>query len=326
VPLDEPGFPGAAAGPPDLVLARFWRRVGAGAIDTAFLVVELMLLTIVVLIFTSLVSFIAAGGREVPSDRAPWGLMAVAIVVLQVTFSWLYSTVLHTSAWQGTIGMRLAGLEVTDLQSRRLSFARATARYAAKRLVVLTGYLGFFLIAATDRRQALHDMLAGTLVVRRRERATRGRVGSADVLAPNPVRRALDRACLISGDRLPADLHVKVAAIRHQILELLPDIERFPLGSRDLFVLERTATEYLPTSIDAYLALPQSYATTTLLSGGRTALQVLGDQLELLGRKIDEISEALRQADSERLLAHGRFLEASVGRLSEDLGLPPNRA
>ena len=39
------------------------------------------------------------------------------------------------------------------------------------------------------------------------------------------------------------------------ILELLPHASRFPLGSRDLFVLQRTATAYLPTSVDAYLAL-----------------------------------------------------------------------
>jgi hypothetical protein len=142
---------------------------------------------------------------------------------------------------------------------------------------------------------------------------------------PDQVRRALDRAFLISRDRLPAELHVKVTAIRQQILELLPDVERFPLGSRDLFVVQRTATDYLPTSIDAFLALPHSYATSNPLLGGRTALQVLGDQLELLGRKMDEIGDALRQADSERLLAHGRFLEESFGRLFEDPSLPPNR-
>jgi hypothetical protein len=90
-------------------------------------------------------------------------------------------------------------------------------------------------------------------------------------------------------------------------------------------VLKRTGTDYLPTSIEAYLALPQSYATTIVLPGGKTALQVLEDQLKLLGRMIDQIGDAFRQLDSERLLAHGRFLEETFGRQSGDLSLPPNR-
>ena len=90
-------------------------------------------------------------------------------------------------------------------------------------------------------------------------------------------------------------------------------------------MLQRVATDYLPTSIEAYLALPQDYATTGVLPGGKTALQVLADQLDLLDRKMDEIGDTVRQQDSERLLVHGRFLEESFGGQSEDLHLPPNR-
>ena len=90
-------------------------------------------------------------------------------------------------------------------------------------------------------------------------------------------------------------------------------------------MLRRTATDYLPTSINAYLALQPGYATTHVLPGGRTALQLLEDQLKLLERKVDEIGMALRQLDSQRLLAHGRFLEETFDRRSEDLGLPTNQ-
>jgi len=326
--LDRSAGQGASAGTraagADLVLARFWRRAAAAAVDTALITVELALLIVVVFVVTVFVATIAAG--DVPAEDAPWVPMAVAIALLQLVFTWLYSALFQTSAWQATIGMRLAGVKVTDLQGRRLSFTRATARYAAKRLVVLTLYLGFLVIVATDRRQALHDVLAGTLVVRRREPVAGGPVRPTEAFDPDEVRRALDRAFLVSRDRLPADLHSRVAAIRQQILDLLPDIGRFPVGSRDLFVLQRTATDYLPTSIEAYLRLPDSYATTTPLPGGRTALQVLGDQLAILNGKMDEIGDAFRQLDSDRLLAHGRFLEESFGRQSEDLRLPPNRS
>lgn len=144
-----------------------------------------------------------------------------------------------------------------------------------------------------------------------------------DAFDPHEIRRALDRALKMSQEGLPQELHAKVAEIRMEILELLPHTADFPTGSRDLFVLQRTATDYLPTSIEAYLALPQTYATTGVLEGGKTPLQLLKDQLDLLDWKMDEIGEALRQRDSERLLVHGRFLEECFGRRSEDLSLPP---
>jgi hypothetical protein len=116
-----------------------------------------------------------------------------------------------------------------------------------------------------------------------------------------------------------------VAKITGEILELLPHASRFPFGSRDLFVLQRTATEYLPTSVDAYLALPASYASTAVLRDGKTAVRILGDQLELLDVELGEIGEALRRRDSERLLLHGRFLEQALGHGSNELELPPPR-
>jgi hypothetical protein len=117
-----------------------------------------------------------------------------------------------------------------------------------------------------------------------------------------------------------------VGEIRLEILALLPHASGFPMGSRDLFVLQRTSTDYLQTSIEAYLALPRSGAASSVLPGGRTALQVLSDQLDLLLWKTGEIGETICQQDSERLLAHGRFLEESFGRPSGDLTPPPPKA
>jgi hypothetical protein len=124
--------------------------------------------------------------------------------------------------------------------------------------------------------------------------------------------------------RLPHEPRAKVAEIIGEILELVPQTGLFPPGSRDLFVLQRTATEYLPTSVDAYLALPASYATAAVLRDGRTALQILGDQLDLLDVEVGEIGDAVRDRDSERLLVHGRFLEQVFGRGSNELELPPS--
>jgi hypothetical protein len=181
------------------------------------------------------------------------------------------------------------------------------------------------MIAATDRRQALHDLLAGTIVVGRRPVAAEGPAGATEVFDPGQLWHALDHVFLVSQDRLPGDLRTRVAAIRQKIGELLPHTARFPIGSRDRFVLRRIATDYLPTSIGAYLALQHSYATTHVLPGERTALQLLEGQLKLLEWRTDEIGIALRQLDSQRLLAHGRFLEETFDRRSEDLSLPTNQ-
>jgi hypothetical protein len=137
------------------------------------------------------------------------------------------------------------------------------------------------------------------------------------------IRRALDRAYRMTSGRLPADVQAKVGEIRQEILDLLPHAADFPGDSQDLFVLQRTATDYLPTTLEAYLALPTTYATRRVVQDGKTPLQVLKDQLELLDAKMDEIGDAVHRQDSDRLLVQGRFLEERFGHPSGGLTLPP---
>jgi len=67
------------------------------------------------------------------------------------------------------LGKRALGLVVTDLDGRRISFGRATGRYFGKVFSGMLFYVGFLMAAFTARKQALHDVLAGTLVVQRPE-------------------------------------------------------------------------------------------------------------------------------------------------------------
>ena len=76
--------------------------------------------------------------------------------------SWLYWALMESSAWQATLGKKLFGLKVTDLQGRRISFARASGRYFGKIV-----FVGFIMVAFTEKKQALHDMIAGCLVVKK---------------------------------------------------------------------------------------------------------------------------------------------------------------
>ena len=83
-----------------------------------------------------------------------------AIVIVE----WLYEASLTSSTWQGTVGKHLLGLRVTDLAGNPIDFARSTGRFFAKFLSRLCFSIGYIMVAFTERKQGLHDILAGTLV------------------------------------------------------------------------------------------------------------------------------------------------------------------
>jgi uncharacterized RDD family membrane protein YckC len=92
------------------------------------------------------------------------GLIFVGIA--SVVGTWFYFSLFECSSWQATPGKRMLGLRVTDLEGGRISFGRASGRYWAK---ILSGiaYIGFIMIAFMDKKQGLHDLAAGTLVMRK---------------------------------------------------------------------------------------------------------------------------------------------------------------
>lgn len=139
---------------------------------------------------------------------------------------------------------------------------------------------------------------------------------------PGRVQRALDGTVDMARGRVPADVMGRLTSIRQRIVELLPQAADLPGGSQDLYMLQRTATDYLPTTVRMYLALPPAYATTQVVQDGKTPLQVLADQLELLDGQMAEIGDAVRRRDTDRLLAQGRFLEERFGRGPDELRLP----
>lgn len=69
-------------------------------------------------------------------------------------------------SWQGTLGKRILSLKVTDEAGNRISFGRATGRFFAKILSSMFCCIGFIMIGFTERKRGLHDMIAGTLVMR----------------------------------------------------------------------------------------------------------------------------------------------------------------
>ena len=139
---------------------------------------------------------------------------------------------------------------------------------------------------------------------------------------PDDVRHALDHEVHAVSGRVPADVLAKVQNIQQIILGILPRSGALPPGSPELFVVERTATDYLPTSLESYLNLPRAYATLHPLQDGKTAKQVLMDQLSLLESKMTEVADDVHRNDTDRLLANGRFLEERFGRSALSLDSP----
>jgi len=137
---------------------------------------------------------------------------------------------------------------------------------------------------------------------------------------PNDVQKALDQEVRMINGRVPADVLAKVQSIQQIILGILPRSGSLPPGSPELFVVQRTASEYLPTALQSYLNLPRAYATLHPVQDGKTPKQVLMDQLTLLESKMTEVADDVHRNDTDRLLANGRFLEERFGRSA--LALP----
>jgi uncharacterized RDD family membrane protein YckC len=90
------------------------------------------------------------------------GILYLAVFLL----AWLYEALLTSSSMQATPGKMVFGLRVTTLEGEQIGFGRATGRFFGKIVSSIIIYIGFLMVAFTERKQGLHDMMASTLVVR----------------------------------------------------------------------------------------------------------------------------------------------------------------
>src|SRR5919198_2759049 len=99
---------------------------------------------------------------------------------------------------------------------------------------------------------------------------------------PRAIRRSLPQVSAMTSGRLPVAYQAKVDEILRRIDGLLRYADRFPLGSEELYVVKQTAVDYLPTTLNAYLALPPGYGHAPVGRDQKPALHVLWEQLCLL--------------------------------------------
>ena len=141
--------------------AGFWIRVLAHLIDGIIVGLPIIPLVLVFLV-PSIIKTVQSGAEDQPPA---WVFTTVPMIWFAgLCVMWLYDALLTSSSWQGTIGKRILHLKVTDLEGNRISFGRATGRFFARCLSQLVCSLLYVIVAFTERKQGLHDMVAGTLV------------------------------------------------------------------------------------------------------------------------------------------------------------------
>lgn len=177
-PVRGPTAAGFAASPAprdDVIYAGFLRRWVALLIDT-------LIIGVPVVALYSLFVLLLPGSAGADDAAGPFAYL------LWLLAAPLYFAGMECSAKQATFGKQAMGIKVTDLDGRRLGVGRALGRWAAAALSHATLYLGFLMAGFTERKQALHDLIAGTLVVDRQAftdepaRQHRGRRGSVIAL------------------------------------------------------------------------------------------------------------------------------------------------
>ncbi len=165
-----PAYAGAPV-VPRVEYAGFWLRFLAFLIDNVVMGIGFVLVLIPLIFLTGLHGFI--GEIHPNEDLNDVGIfMLVGLIFLAATLSlvltWLYHALMESSEWQATVGKKLLGMAVTDMAGQRISFGRSTGRHFGKIITnMIPALIGYIMAGFTEKKQALHDMMAGCLVLRR---------------------------------------------------------------------------------------------------------------------------------------------------------------
>jgi uncharacterized RDD family membrane protein YckC len=137
-----------------MAYAGFWLRVVAAIIDA-------VIIDAVVFVLSFVIGY--GMGSAGSGGGAAGGVGAVIGLVIGIA----YFCGMESSARQATLGKMAVGIKVTDLAGSRISFGKALGRYLGKIVSFLILCIGFLMVAFTEKKQGLHDIMAGTLVVKK---------------------------------------------------------------------------------------------------------------------------------------------------------------
>jgi uncharacterized RDD family membrane protein YckC len=120
--------------------ASFWERFGAAFLDGLILMIPSLAL-----------QYLLGRGQS---------------FLINIVLGWLYSALQESGPNQATLGKKALGLKVTSLTGDRISFGQATGRFFGKYVSAIILFIGYLMMIWDDRKQTLHDKMAGTLVVK----------------------------------------------------------------------------------------------------------------------------------------------------------------
>src|ERR1700686_2222202 len=151
--------------------AGFWVRFAAYLIDGVILGIPFFLVAMALIFRLRRFRMMAGTGPFGPRDAVFMGPMIAGyffVLALFVVAQWLYFAGMESSPRQATFGKAAMSLRVADLKGQPLTFGHATGRFFAK---ILSGMIplaiGYIMAGFTEKKQALHDMIASTLVLRK---------------------------------------------------------------------------------------------------------------------------------------------------------------
>jgi uncharacterized RDD family membrane protein YckC len=167
----------APAAQPAVAYAGFWLRLVAALIDG--LIISVPLAPVYIFVFIGFLKN-AQNLQDLQDPTMVWTVLGPKLFlffilgIVAVIVNWLYHGLFESSSWQATPGKKALGLIVTDLEGRRITLARASGRFFSGRGATIIPSLGsmyYFIdcicVGFTDRKQALHDMIANCLVLRK---------------------------------------------------------------------------------------------------------------------------------------------------------------
>ena len=134
---------------PPVEYASFWKRFAALLIDIGLFLLFSLILFVP---YSLILRFIFHNSQ-------------IANQILNFVIGWLYFALQESGKDKATFGKKAMNIEVTDLEGNRITFWQATGRYFGKYISTITLFIGYFLMLWSEKRQTLHDMIAGTVVV-----------------------------------------------------------------------------------------------------------------------------------------------------------------
>jgi uncharacterized RDD family membrane protein YckC len=270
-------------------MARFWPRAFAFAIDGLAVV---------------LICALLRGLLQVPlaSSAARQEFFWLVVLVLLI-----YKAAMESSPRQASLGKLAFDLRVTSLGGERISFLRALARNVALPLSAVILCAGFVMAAFTAHRQALHDLIAGTLVVRSPHLAPHGVTVASPVPptsapAPQPSAPVLQPSAPAPQPSAPV---AQVAASRGPVAPVAPAVPQTPAGSA------ASIAGSLPD-----LPLRVSFYKARRGPGQRAVLENLSDT------PLEVVVEVQNPGSSTQLRATFLIKERSLGQVGQVRGSP----